>query len=125
MALANYIPDPREMVGLPSRAYDCCDSCVGPNPPSNLVLNAAGAFVLDVSWTDNASDETGFDIRWRNVTLSSGFTNEPSNAANDVTAQITVTGANDGDTIEVQVRAAGASCDSDWVANTVIIVGTN
>lgn len=125
MAEINYAPNPREGEDRLSRAFDCCEDCVGPTAPSGLVLNAAGAFVIDLSWTDNSSDETGFDIRWRNLTTGSGFTNIASNAADDTTAQITVTGATDGDNIEVSVRATGAACDSDWISDEVIIIDTN
>jgi hypothetical protein len=121
----NYAPDPRDGLAPASRAFDCCDPCVGPTAPSGLVLNAAGAFVIDLSWTDNSSDETGFDIRWRNLTTGSSFTSIASNAPDDTTAQITVTGATDGDNIEVSVRATGTSCDSDWITDEVIIVDTN
>lgn len=99
--------------------------CVPPTAPNNLQAVAAGAFVIDFTWSDNSSDETGFDIRWRNVTTASGFTNEPSVAANSTSGQITVTGATDGDTIEVQVRASGVGCDSDWASDEVIVIDTN
>lgn len=125
MPEVNYAADPRDGLVPASRAFDCCDPCVGPTAPSGLILLAAGAFVIDLSWTDNSSDETGFDIRWRNITTGSGYTSIASNTADDTTAQITVTGATDGDIIEVSVRAAGASCDSDWVTGEVAIVETN
>lgn len=125
MAERNYIPDPRVESDQSSRQYDCCTACVSPDAPSNVNALAAGAFVIDISWTDNSSDETGFDIRWRNNTTGSDFTNSGSVPAGSTTGQVTVTGATDGDVIEVQVRAAGSDCDSDWVSDTVIVSGNN
>lgn len=120
-----YIPDPRDGSTTGSRAFDCCDDCIGPTAPSGLILSAAGAFVIDVSWTDNSSDETGFDIRWRNVTTDSGFTDGTSEPADSTNGQVTVTGATDGDTIEVQVRASGVDCNSGWISDEVIVIDTN
>lgn len=121
----NYVPDPREPFNHPSRQYDCC-ACAGVDAPSNLSALAAGALVIDVSWTDNATAETGFNVRWRNVTTGGSFVDEPDEAADATTATIDTTGgAVEGDTIEVQVRAAGASCSSDWVSAQVVVTDTN
>lgn len=125
MAEIQYVPNPREEAEQGSRAYDCCTGAC-PADPSNVQALAAGALVMDVSWTDNATDETGYDIRWRNMTTGGAFVNAPSRPANSTTATVsTVGGASDGDLIQVQVRAAGAGCSSDWVSDTVIITDTN
>lgn len=106
-----------------------CDiaSCVGPTAPSNVGAAAAGALVLDVTWTDNSSDETGFDVRWRNLTTAGPFVDAPSEPANSTTSTLDASGgSSDGDLIEVQVRASGVDCDSSWVsAPPVIITDTN
>ena len=106
-----------------------CDiaSCVGPTAPSNVAAAAAGALVLDVSWTDNSSDETGFDIRWRNLTTGGALVNSTSQPPNTTSASVNASGGSvDGDSIEVQVRASGVACDSAWVsAPSVIITDTN
>lgn len=126
MPEVNYLPDPREDVTWFSRLFGCCDTCVGPDAPSDVEALAAGALVMDVSWTDNSDDETGFDVRWRNITTGGDFVDAPSEAANATTATVDTTGgASDGDTIEVQVRAAGADCSSEWVSDTVIITDIN
>ena len=127
MAEVNYIPDPRAPGSFPSRAYDCCEDCVGPDAPSNVSAAAAGALVLDVTWTDNATDETGYDVRWRNLTTGGDFVNAPSEPADATTATVDASGgSSDGDSIEVQVRAAGSDCNSDWVAAApVTITDTN
>lgn len=101
-------------------------SCVPPAAPTNLEALAAGALVLDVSWSDNATDETGYDVRWRNLTTAGAFVDAPSEPANATTATVDTTGgASDGDNIEVQVRAHGAGCNSDWVSDTVIVTDIN
>lgn len=102
-------------------------TCVGPTAPSNVNAAAAGNLILDVTWTDNSSDETGFDVRWRNLTTGGAFVNSASRPANSTTATVDASGGSvDGNLIEVQVRASGADCDSDWVsAPPVIIIDTN
>lgn len=101
-------------------------ACVPPTAPSGLDALAAGAFILDLSWTDNSSNETGFGVRWRNLTTGGSFVNEPDAAIDATTAQIDTTGgASDGDNIEVQVQALGSGCNSEWVSDTVIVTDTN
>jgi len=106
-----------------------CDiaSCVGPTAPSGVAAAAAGALVLDVTWTDNSSNETGFDVRWRNLTTGGAFVNAPSEPPNATTATVDASGGSaEGDLIEVQVRASGTDCASAWVsAPPVIITDTN
>ena len=83
--------------------------------------------MLDVTWTDNSSNETGFDVRWRNLTTAGAFVDAPSEPANATTATVDASGgSSEGDLIEVQVRATGLDCNSDWVsAPPVIITDTN
>lgn len=113
------------------KAAILCDiaggTCAGPIAPSNVNAAAAGALMLDVTWTDNSSDETGFDVRWRNLTTAGAFVNAPSRPPNSTTATVDASGGSvDGNLIEVQVRASGTDCDSDWVsAPPVIITDTN
>lgn len=100
--------------------------CVPPTIPSDLQAVAAGAFILDLSWTDASNNETGFGIRWRNLTTGGAFVNEAGEAADATTAQIDTTGgASDGDNIEVQVQALGVGCNSEWISDTVIVIDTN
>lgn len=100
--------------------------CVPPTIPGDLQALAAGALVLDVSWTDNANNETGYNVRWRNLTTGGAFVNAPSEPADATTATVDTTGgASDGDNIEVQVQAAGVGCNSEWISDTVIVTDTN
>ena len=135
--------DPQSLISQASCIFACippgmmpavkaailCDiaSCVAPDAPSNVNATAGGAFILDVTWTDNSSDETGFDVRWRNLTTAGPFVDSTSRPPDSITATVDATGgASDGDLIEVQVRASGTDCDSDWVsAPPVIISGNN
>lgn len=101
-------------------------TCIPPTTPSNLEALAAGALILDLSWNDNSNNETGFGIRWRNLTTAGAFVNEPDAAADATTGQIDTTGgASDGDNIEVQVQALGTGCNSEWISDTVIVTDTN
>lgn len=125
MAEVQYIPDPRDGQTPDSRAFDCCDACVAPTAPSSVEALAAGGFVADVTWTDNATDETGYEVRWRNLTTGGEFVSSPDRPANSTTATVTVTGATDGDLIEIQVRAVNLDCGSDWISDEVNIVDTN
>lgn len=125
MPETQYTPDPREaFFENGSREYDCC--CDGPLPPTDLEALAGGALILDVTWTDNATDETGYEVRWRNITTGGGFTSSPDRPADSTTATVDTTGgAVDGDLIEVQVRAVGAECNSEWVTDQVVVTDTN
>lgn len=126
MPEVNYAPDPRDGLTPASRAFDCCDACVGPAAPSEVSAAAAGALVMDVTWVDNATDETGYEVRWRNITTGGDFVDAPSEAANATTATVDASaGSSDGDIIEVQVRAAGTECSSEWVSDIVVITDIN
>lgn len=87
---------------------------------------AGGALILDVSWIDNAIDETAYEVRWRNLTTGGGFVDSPDRPADSTTATVDTTGgAQDGDLIEVQVRAVNADCSSQWVSDEVVVTDTN
>lgn len=130
--------DPQALIALASCIHGCipigmmqavkaailCDIlCVGPTAPSNVAAAAAGALVLDVTWTDNSSNETGFDVRWRNLTTGGAFVNSASRPVNATTATVDASGGSvDGNLIEVQVRATGSDCNSDWVSAPPVII---
>ena len=124
MAEIQYIPDPRQPFAQgDSRAFDCCCELVA---PTSVLALAGGALILDVTWTDNALDETGYEVRWRNLTTGGGFVDSPDRPADSTTATVDTTGgASDGDLIEVQVRAVNADCSSVWVSDEVIVTDVN
>lgn len=114
---------PLGMMPAVKTALLCDILCVGPTAPSNVAAAAAGALVLDVTWTDNSSNETGFGVRWRNLTTGGAFVDSTSRPADSTTATVNATvGAVDGNLIEVQVRASGAACDSAWVSAPPVII---
>jgi large repetitive protein len=55
-----------------------------PAKPSNLVANAVSATQINLSWTDNSTNETGFEI-WRSTNAFSGFAVIGLTAANATT----------------------------------------
>lgn len=54
---------------LISIAFPLNVSWAAPNPPSNLTITAVSSSQIDLSWTDNSNDETGFSIE-RNTGVS-------------------------------------------------------
>lgn len=95
--------------------------CTNPAAPSGLNATQP-APETTVTWTDNANNETGYELRYRNLTQATGFSDVisyPANSAGTGTGVIIV-GAVDGDSIEVQVRAVNGACFSDWVSIEVI-----
>lgn len=49
-----------------SSVWDFQTSDPTPNPPSNLVATAVSSSQINISWKDNSSNETGFEIERRN-----------------------------------------------------------
>ena len=114
---------PLGMMPAVKTALLCDILCVGPDAPSDVAAVAAGALVLDVTWTDNSSNETGFDVRWRNLTTGGAFVDAPSEPPNATTSTLDASGgSSDGDLIEVQVRASGTDCNSEWVSAPPVII---
>lgn len=72
--------------------------------PSSLSTTGAGDHSVDLSWTINSTDETGFDIDYSDDGGST-WVNGPNVGAGVSTA--TVTGLNDGTTYTFRVRALG------------------
>ena len=76
-----------------------------PGAPSNLTATATSTTEVTVTWTDNSSDETGFEI-WRSTTGASGtYTLLSAAAANSTSAN--ETGLTPGTQYCYQVRALG------------------
>lgn len=98
-----------------------CGVCSDPAAPSNLAATPP-APETTVTWTDNATNETSYEVRYQNITQGGGFISPisyPPDSTGTVTGVIIV-GASDGDQIELQVRAVSGSCVSAWVSITVI-----
>ena len=115
--------------GYPA-CYVPVTGCVAPDAPTNLSVTAPGISELDATWTDNAIGETSYELRHRNITQALAFVSEPALPADSTSLNFFVSGpgdnaANDGDLIEVQVRAVNGDCASDWVSFQVNIVVNN
>lgn len=99
-------------------AGSICPACVDPAAPSGLTASPPNPGSL-VEWTDNSDNETGFEVRYQNLTLGGGFVDAGSVGPNVEELTIDVVGAEDTNQIEIQVRAVNGSCSSDWVSITV------
>jgi hypothetical protein len=84
-----------------------------PAPPSDLTAVASGGTVIDVSWRDNASNETGFVLE-RSATPDFAAPTTRSFAP-DVTT-FRDSGLTPATTYHYRVKATNGSGDSDWSA---------
>jgi hypothetical protein len=87
-----------------------------PAAPSNLVAAASGTTVINLSWIDNASNETSYILQ-RSLNSASGFTNIVTLAAN--TNAYSNSGLNSSTTYYYRVQALNSTGSSAWsnVAN--------
>ena len=94
------------------RMYIFSDDAGGsaPNAPSNLTANAVSSSQIDLTWSDNSTDETGFKIE--RSTDGTNFT-EISTTGPDVTGY-SDTGLSASTTYHYQVRAYNGNGDSNY-----------
>jgi titin len=87
-----------------------------PAAPSNLVATANGASVINLTWIDNATNETSYILQ-RSLTSGSGFTTIVTLAAN--TTSYSNSGLNSSTTYYYRVQASNSNGSSTWsnVAN--------
>jgi hypothetical protein len=85
-----------------------------PAAPTNLAAAAPSGTQIDLSWTDNADNETGFDLwrRQKNGGVWSSWTKQTL-AANATSRS--VTGLTAGKKYQFKLRATNGSGDSTWV----------
>src|SRR5690606_21861258 len=88
--------------------------------PSALSAMAAGASQINLSWTDNSSNETGFEIQ-RSLSSGSGFTTIHTTAAN--ATSYNNTGLNSSTTYYYRVRAVNAEGSSEYTSNASATTG--
>jgi hypothetical protein len=86
-------------------------SASAPTAPSNLTATAASTSQINLSWTDNSNNETGFRIE-RSPDGSTGWTEIATPAANTTTYQNT--GLTASTTYYYRVRAYNASGNSGY-----------
>ena len=97
-------------------AYECvgCSSGTPPDPPaapSGLSATATSVSTIDLTWTDNSSDEGQFKIE-RSLTGTSGWSQIGTTVANDVT--FTDTGLDCATAYYYRVRASNFGGDSGY-----------
>ncbi|MCC2667625.1 MAG: hypothetical protein K0Q72_96 [Armatimonadetes bacterium] len=91
-----------------------------PTAPSNFNAALQGTTLINCSWTDNSSNETGFLLE---ASINGGtFTEQPSIniPANATTVQLQLTGFTGGDQIALRIKAFNAS-GSSGVSNNVTV----
>ncbi|HIJ73521.1 MAG TPA: hypothetical protein HPP83_05400 [Candidatus Hydrogenedentes bacterium] len=86
-------------------------SVTPPNAPTNLSATGVSDTQVDLVWTDNATDETGFKIE-RSSTSGSGYGQIGTNPADDTT--YSDTGLSKGTVYWYRVRAYNAGGDSAY-----------
>lgn len=98
-------------------------ACSDPAAPSDLFATNP-APETTVTWTDNATNETSYELQYQNLTQGGGFSSIISFPANSTSTGtgVIIVGAADGDNIEIQVRAVDDTCVSAWVSITVIAI---
>lgn len=103
-----------------AKIVSTCLACSDPAAPSGLTASPPNPGSL-VEWTDNADNETGYEIRYRNITQGGGFISWPDTIGVDAEEETIDVGMDtqDQDQIEIQVRAVNGNCSSDWVGITV------
>lgn len=84
-----------------------------PNGPSGLTATPASISSVNLSWVDNSSNETGFEIERGDSLLGPFFY---YSAAANATAAV-ITGLNSGTTYFFRVRAKNGTVNSDFTAS--------
>jgi hypothetical protein len=97
------------------------ESLIPPAIPSGLGATATGETNVDLSWTDNSSDETGFIVQ-RSTTSGSGFTTVTTTAA-DATSY-SDSGLSAGTSYFYRVMATNASGDSAATSEAIVTTWT-
>lgn len=95
--------------------------CTAPAAPSNFLVTAPGLSELVLTWTDNATDETSYEVRHQNLTQALPFVDEAALPPDSTGTSFFDMPAFDNDLIEVQVRAVNGDCVSEWVSFQVLI----
>lgn len=100
-------------VAIPSYLFGEAQASPGPIPvkPSNLNAVAVSHKRINLSWTDNSTNETAFEL-WRSVNPFSNFITIAQVAPNSVSYADTVLNANT--KYYYRIRALGQSGESDY-----------
>jgi hypothetical protein len=91
-----------------------------PAAPSGLAISSGGGELINYSFTDNASDETGFRVEYE--LNSGGYVFAENLSANDVDDSFNVPGYVDGvSTLTFRVRAENASGNSAFTVSNLLL----
>jgi hypothetical protein len=82
-----------------------------PAAPSNLIATATGTSVINLTWADNATDETSYVLQ-RSLSSGSGFATIATLAAN--TTSYSNTGLSSSTTYYYKVQALNSTGSSSW-----------
>jgi len=95
-----------------------------PSPPSGLAANTISASQINLSWTDNANNETGFKIERK--TGSGGTYSQIITVGTNVTSYNNTSGLSEGTQYYYRVRATNATGDSVYSneANAITMLAT-
>jgi predicted esterase len=103
-------------VAIPNSAFteSAANNGSAPDAPSNLVATATAFNNINLTWTDNSNNETGFEI-WRSTSPSSGFAIVGAAAANATAYSDNTVAAST--TYYYQIKAIGLFGESALVDN--------
>ncbi len=88
-----------------------------PSVPSNLIATAQSATQIDLNWTDNSNNETGFKLE-RKVGVSGAWSQIATVGTNQTT--YSNTGLTAGTSYYYRVRAYNSYGDSDYSSETIV-----
>lgn len=88
-----------------------------PNAPSDLSATATSYTTVDVTWTDNSADETGFELQ---RSTSSGFSSPTTISLGPDVTSYTFTGLTHNTTYYIRVRAARGGARSNFTPTVTV-----
>lgn len=94
-------------------AGDFSETAVIPAAPTGLSATAAGIDQIDLSWTDNAGTETGYEVQRATIDATGPWTTVTAGLAANSTSYSN-TGLSSNTQYWYRVRALGASGNSAW-----------
>lgn len=96
-------------------------SAAAPNPPTNFTVRMLGPAKIQLDWSDNSTDEAGFEVLLREG-LTGDFVSLGRTAAN--VTSVPLTGTQAGATYQLQIRAVSASTptENSAIAGPVTVI---
>lgn len=105
-------------VPIPNSAFsDAATTGTLPSSPSNLIATAISYKQINLNWSDNSSNETGFEI-WRSINQTTGFITVGSATAN-ATSFVDTIGLSASTKYYYQIRAIGQTGESQLASNII------